>query len=49
MVQEQLQHPEAYRQPPAQLARWQERLAELPPAIDRLFDRWAELESIGNG
>ncbi len=48
-VQEQLQHPEAYRQPPAQLARWQERLAELPPAIDRLFDRWAELESIGNG
>ena len=49
LLQEQLQDPEAYRQPPGQLAGWQERLAELPPAIDRLFERWAELEAIGNG
>ena len=49
LLQEQLQDPEAYRQPPGQLAGWQERLAELPPAIDRLFERWAELEAISNG
>lgn len=24
-------------------------MEKLPPAIDRLFERWAELEAIGNG
>jgi ABC transport system ATP-binding/permease protein len=48
LLEEQLWDPNAYRQPPDQLARWQQRLAELPAAIDRLFDRWAELEAIEN-
>jgi ATP-binding cassette subfamily F protein uup len=48
-LQEQMQDPEAYRLPPDMLARRQQRLAELPPAIERLVDRWAELEMLGDG
>jgi ATP-binding cassette subfamily F protein uup len=48
-LQEQMQDPEAYRLPPDTLARRQQRLAELPPAIERLVDRWAELEMLGDG
>ena len=49
VLQEQMQDPEAYRLPPDMLARRQQRLAELPPAIERLVDRWAELEMLGDG
>ncbi|MGI6099440.1 MAG: ATP-binding cassette domain-containing protein [Kiritimatiellia bacterium] len=48
-LHEQLQDPEAYRQPPETLAHWRQRLAELPPAIEKLVDRWAELETIADG
>ena len=48
-LQEQMQDPEAYRLPPDMLARRQQRLAELPPTIEQLVDRWAELEMLGDG
>ena len=48
-LQEQMQDPETYRLPPDTLARRQQRLAELPPAIEQLVDRWAELEMLGDG
>ncbi len=49
VLQEQMQDPEAYRLPPDMLARRQQRLAELPPTIEQLVDRWAELEMLGDG
>ncbi|NLF22918.1 MAG: ATP-binding cassette domain-containing protein [Lentisphaerae bacterium] len=43
-----LQDPLAYRQSPGEVAAWQRRLAAVHAEIERLFDRWAELEALNN-